>query len=105
MLIMIAGMALSTFVIRFFFIALAGRQRLPEPVAQALAFSPAVVLSAIVVTTLSGMAKEATDFESVIPALLSIAVAIAITFLRKNLLLAIGAGMAVYGLLNYHMMG
>ena len=93
--LLISGMALVTFLIRYPMIALSGRMQLPESLLQALKYVPPAVLTAIVVPTV--LIESGELWLSWENARLAGAIAALIVGLwRKNLLLTIVVGMAVF---------
>ena len=94
----IVGMAVTVFAIRFVFIGLAGRYKLPAAMEKALSFSPPVVLAAIVVTTVSGMLRANSDLQSAVLILTSLLTAFALALFKQNLFLAISTGMLLYAI-------
>ena len=91
--LLIAGMALVTFAIRYPLLLLVGRVALPAPAMQALRYVPPAVLAAIIAPAMlypnGTFALALTN-----PYLLAGAVAFAVAWWRKNLLLTIVIGMA-----------
>lgn len=93
--LLIAGMALVTFLVRYPVLALVGKIPLPERVFQALRYVPPAVLSAIIVP-----AVLLPDGESLLLGLenrrlVAALVAALVAWRTKNLLLTIIIGMAV----------
>ena len=106
--IIVVGMALVTFAIRYLVLALLGKINLPEPVFRALKYVPPAVLTAIIVPAMLFKNDElvinyTNDF--LIAGIISAIVA----WRSKNLLLTIVVGMAVLllwrWLLSTHMLG
>lgn len=96
-LMLIGGMTLVTFPIRYVLLAVSGRVNLPPRLQQALNYVPPVVLTAIVTPIV--LVSEDTLWLSIDnPRLVGAMVALAIGFWRKNLLLTIVASMAVFWL-------
>ncbi|MFC6668825.1 AzlD domain-containing protein [Marinobacterium aestuariivivens] len=98
--ILIAGMALLTFVPRYLPLALAGRVHIPPLIAQALRFVPIAVLSAIIAqTTLirGGQLDSSLDNPYLIAA-----IAAAITaFFSRHLFATVAVGLLVYGVARW----
>lgn len=94
MIWLILGMALVTFLTRAAFIVPNRKADLPEPVARALSFSPPAVLSAIVVTAVAGIVRDAPNWPEAGLAVLCIGAAMVISQRSGNLLLAITIGLA-----------
>ena len=92
----ILGMAITTFGLRFLFIGLATRYRLPSSVEQTLAFTPPVVLSSIVITTISNMTENTVSTFDIGVIYFSLLIAFGLTLYKRNILLALIAGMSVY---------
>ena len=98
--ILIVGMMLVTFGVRYPVLALLSRTRLSEAAMRALEFVPVAVLSAIVVPmAVSRNGEWAISFDN--PFLLASFIAIFIAWKSRNLLLTILLGMAVFLLLNW----
>jgi len=90
--LMIAGMALVTFAVRYPVLALVGKLDLPEPVFRALRFVPPTILAAIIVPAI--LLKDddlyiAADNSYLVAGI----VAGLVTWRTKNLLLTIVLGM------------
>lgn len=92
----ILGMAITTFGLRFLFIGLATRYRLPSSVQQTLAFTPPVVLSSIVITSISNMTANTVNTFDIGVIYSSLFVAFCSTLYKRNILLSLIAGMSVY---------
>lgn len=93
--LLISGMALVTFWIRYPAIALSGRLRLPERLRQALNYVPPAVLTAIVVPLIL-VHDDALWLGIDNPRLVGAIAAIGVGFWRKNLLLTIVVGMSAF---------
>jgi branched-subunit amino acid transport protein len=93
--LLIAGMALVTFAIRYTVLALSGRITLAPRFLQLLRFVPPTVLTAIVVPAVL-MPQDALWLDFTNARLVGAMAAIAVGFWRKNLLLTILVGMAVF---------
>jgi branched-subunit amino acid transport protein len=98
--ILIAGMALVTFAIRYPLLALVGKIKLPKPVFEALRYVPPAVLAAIIMPEVF-MPNGGPIQISVHNAHLIAGTATAIIMWRsKNLLLTIVLGMGIFLLLR-----
>ncbi|HVO41770.1 MAG TPA: AzlD domain-containing protein [Aggregatilineales bacterium] len=97
--ILIAGMALVTFSVRYPVLALVGKMSLPTPLRRALSFVPAAVLTAIVVPALLYPASsDHVDISLGNSQLFAGIVAIVVAWRSRNLLLTIVLGMlALWG--------
>ena len=93
--LIILGMFLVTFGVRYPVLVLVRVIRLPEPVAQGLKFVPPAVLSAIIVPTVLIPGGEGIDLALSNPPLFASLVATLIAWRTKNLLLTITTGMTV----------
>jgi len=94
-IIMIAGMMLVTFGVRYPLIALAGRVRIPPAIARALNYVPVAVLTAISVPlVLKPEGSWALGFDNAY--LVGSVVAVLIAWFSRNLLLTILGGMLVF---------
>ena len=98
-MILIAGMAAVTFLIRYPMLALVGRIELPRPVVEALGYVPPAVLSAIVVPFLLMPNGHSISLALTNRGLLAGVLAGLVMWRSKNLILTIVLGMAVYLLL------
>lgn len=94
-LILIGGMALVTFLIRYPAIALSGRLRLPEPLLQALNYVPPAVLTAIILPMVLVQGGELW-VSGANPRLVGAIAALGVGLWQKNLLLTIVVGMSVF---------
>jgi branched-subunit amino acid transport protein len=93
-LLLIAGMTLVTFVVRYPMMALFSRIPLPKPVFHALRYVPPAVLAAIIVPAVlmnSSSRIDVSPQNSYLPAAI---VAALVAWRTKNLLLTIVVGMA-----------
>jgi len=86
---------IGTFLLRLSFVGLAGRLSLPDPVARALRFVPAAVLSAIIVPAVFRTETGSLDLLLVAPRVLAALVAIAVAWRTRNILATLAAGMLV----------
>jgi branched-subunit amino acid transport protein len=94
-LILISGMALVTFLIRYPAIALSGRLKLSERWQQGLTYVPPAVLTAIIVPMVlvdGGVVWMSAEN----PRLVGAIAAFGVGLWRKNLLLTIAVGMATF---------
>ncbi len=98
-LLLVAGMALITFGIRYPMLVLVGRVQLPESVINALKFVPVAVLTAICVPAVL-LPKGELWIAPNNPWLLAGIVTILVSWRTKNLLLTIVVGMGSYLLLR-----
>ena len=94
--LLIGGMAIVTFGIRYPILALSGRLKLSPQVVQVLSYVPPVVLTAIVVPAVLMPASGSIDFSYTNARLVGAIVAVLIGFWRQNLLLTIGVGMLAF---------
>jgi branched-subunit amino acid transport protein len=94
-IILIAGMALVTFLIRYPMLALVGRVTLPQPIIRALHYVPVAVLTAIIIPTMI-MPQNEVDFTPGNAYLVAGIFSAVIAWRTKNLLLTIGLGMAFF---------
>ncbi|MFM7428244.1 MAG: AzlD domain-containing protein [Elainella sp.] len=93
--LLIAGMALVTFAIRYPVLGLSGRITLAPRFLQLLRFVPPTVLTAIVVPAVL-MPQDALWLDFTNARLVGAIAAIAVGFWRKNLLLTIVVGMITF---------
>jgi branched-subunit amino acid transport protein len=100
---MIAGMALVTFSVRYVMFAMAGRIRFPIWLKQALAFVPPVVLGAIIAPLIL-MPEGHLDMSFANPYFLAALVAAGIGFWRQHLLTTIVVGLVSFVLFKWMMM-
>lgn len=94
-MILIAGMTLVTFGVRYPVLALVSRVTLPEPVVESLRFIPPAVLTAIIVPAML-MPGGAVDLSPQNAHLIGGIAAGFIAWYRRNLLLTICLGMGVF---------
>lgn len=92
---LLGGMTLVTFLIRYPLLAMSGRLTLPPRLLQALNYVPPAVLTAIIVPTIF-MKGDSLWLGIDNPRLMGSLAAIGIGLWRKNLLLTILAGMGVF---------
>lgn len=97
--LLILGMALVTFGVRYPMLAVIGRLRLPDTVLRALRYVPAAVLTAIVVPAVL-MPDGAPDLRLENAYLSGSIVAALVAWRTKNLLLTIVVGMGAFLLLR-----
>jgi branched-subunit amino acid transport protein len=93
--ILIFGMTLVTFGVRYPTLALIGRMRLPEPVFRALRYVPVAVLTAIVAPAVL-MPEGELLLSPVNPRLIGALVAVLVSWYTRSLLWTIVSGMAVF---------
>jgi branched chain amino acid efflux pump len=96
----IAGVALSTFLLRASFIVFADPQRFPKRFRQALTFVPPAVLAAIVVPGLL-ISQGAIDLTAANPRWIAGVAAIVVAAKTRNALAAIATGMVALWLLQW----
>jgi len=94
-IILVAGMALVTFLVRYPILALVGRIELPARLIRALRYVPVAVLTAIIVP-IALMPQGEIDVTPQNAYLVAGAFAAVIAWRTKNLLLTIGLGMAFF---------
>jgi branched-subunit amino acid transport protein len=94
--LLISGMALVTFLIRYPIIGLSGRIKLAPQFLQLLSYVPPAVLTAIVVPAVLMPTGDQILVGYTNARLVGAIAAILVGFWRKNLLLTIGVGMAVF---------
>jgi branched-subunit amino acid transport protein len=93
--LLVGGMAVVTFAIRYSLIGLSGRIKLPPVVVSALRFVPPAVLTAIVVPAVlfpAGNLSVSLTNARLVGAMATVLFA----FWKKNLLFTIGAGMCFF---------
>jgi branched-subunit amino acid transport protein len=96
--LLLAGMFLVTFGVRYPVLALVSKITLPPLVSQGLKYVPAAVLIAIISPAIFFPDGEQFDLAWYNPALLAGLVAALVSWKSKNLLLTILSGMAVFWL-------
>lgn len=94
-LLLVAGMALVTFAVRWPVLTVVGRIPLPQPVLDALKFIPPAVLTAIIVPAVL-MPGGTLDLRLSNAYLVAGAASALIAWRTRNLLLTIVAGMAIF---------
>jgi branched-subunit amino acid transport protein len=94
-LLLVGGMAIVTFLIRYPVLAMSGRIKLSPQLLQILGYVPPAVLTAILVPAVL-MPEGAILFDYTNARLVGAIAAVAIGFWRKDLLLTIGVGMTVF---------
>jgi branched-subunit amino acid transport protein len=94
-LLLLLGMMLVTFGVRYPTLALVGRLDLPDPFFRALRFVPPAVLTAIIVPAML-MPAGPLDISHTNAYLVAGIASIGVAWWRKNLLLTIVAGMSVF---------
>ena len=106
--LIIAGMALVTFGIRYPLLAVLGKVPLPEPVLRALKYVPAAVLTAIIVPA-AVFKQDRLELTYTNDYLIAGIVSVLVAWRTKNLLLTIILGMAALmlwrWLLGTHVLG
>jgi branched-subunit amino acid transport protein len=102
--LLIGGMALVTFTIRYILIALSGRLRLSAGMIKALEFVPPAVLTAIVVPAVL-MPQGNLDLTMQNGRIFGAIAALATGLWRRHLLLTIVTGMAVFWLWQWIVSG
>jgi branched-subunit amino acid transport protein len=98
--VLIFGMFLVTFGVRYPVLALVGRLQLPEIVLRALRFVPPAVLSAIIVPAVFYPDGERLMWGLDNPRLIAAIIAILVAWRSKNLLLTIVVGMVALWVLQ-----
>ena len=99
-LVMIAGMALVTFAVRYPVMVLIGKIPLPDRVFRALRYVPPAVLAAIIAPAVLMPDGQTIDFSPTNSYLVAGVIAGLIAWRTKNLLLTIVLGMAIFLLLR-----
>jgi len=94
--VMILGMALVTFAVRYPVLVLVGKIPLPDRVFRALRYVPPAVLAAIIVPAMLIPNGESVDFSLSNSYLVAGVVSALIAWRTKNLLLTIVLGMALF---------
>ena len=92
--LVIVGLGVATYVIRFSFLGLVGDRTLPEWLLRHLRYTPVAILPALV--TPAVLWPEATGGALSAPHLVAAAVAVGVGYWRKNAVLAAVAGMVVF---------
>ncbi len=95
-IILIVGMAAVTFMTRYPVMVYFGRLEMPESVMRALRFVPPAVLTAIIVPMIVMPDGEQIAITATNPALFGGVAAGLVAWRSHNLLLTIGAGMAIF---------
>ncbi len=98
--LLISGMFLATFSVRYVLFAFAGRVRFPPWLNKALEFVPPVVLMAIIAPAVT-MPKGELWLSINNPYILASVVAVATALIRKDLLTTILVGMAAFAGLKF----
>ena len=96
--VLIGGMALVTFAIRYPLLALSGRIQLPYALVRALGFVPPVVLTAIVVPAVFFPDGQTLSVSLSNPRLVAALACVGIGVWRQNLLITIMVGMGTFWL-------
>lgn len=94
--LMIAGMAVVTFAVRYPVLWLVGRYQLPEAWLRALRFVPAAVLSALIVPAILFPTGGPLPNPVTNPYLVAGIVAAVVAWARRSLLLTLAVGMIVF---------
>ena len=94
--LLIGGMAIVTFSIRYPILALSGQLKLSPQVIQVLSYVPPAVLTAIVIPSVLMPSSNSIDLSYTNARLVGAIVAVLIGFWRQNLLLTIGAGLLAF---------
>lgn len=96
--LMIAGMALVTFGVRYPVLALVGKIQLPPTILRALKYVPPAVLAAIILPEVLFHGDQSIDISLTNSYLIAAVVAVLVAWRTKNLLLTIVLGMlALWG--------
>ncbi|NDJ51594.1 MAG: AzlD domain-containing protein [Chloroflexi bacterium] len=98
-IVLIGGMALVTYLIRYPVMSLVGRVQLPERFIQALKYVPVAVLTAIIAPAML-LPQGRLDLSLTNASLLGGIAAIGIAALTKNLLITIVGGLLIFFLLQ-----
>jgi branched-subunit amino acid transport protein len=98
--LLISGMFIATFSVRYVLFAFAGRVRFPPWLNKALEFVPPVVLMAIIAPAVT-MPKEELWLSPYNPYILASIVAVITALIRKDLLTTILVGMAAFAGLKF----
>jgi len=98
-LILISGMALVTYAIRYPIIVLLGRFAIPQSFFRALKFVPPAILTAIIIPALL-LPRGQLDLSPANSHLLAGLIAMAVAWRTRHLLLTIVVGMATFWLLR-----
>jgi len=93
---MVLGMAAVTFGVRYPVLALVSRVSLPPAALNALRYVPPAVLAAIITPAVLMPDGQQIDLSLDNAYLVAAVVAIGVSLWKKNLLLTLGAGMAVF---------
>ena len=99
-LVMVAGMALMTFLIRYPTMVLVGKIPLPDRVFRALRYVPPAVLAAIIVPSVLMPDGQNVSLSPTNSYLVAGIIAVLISWRTKNLLLTIVLGMAMFLILR-----
>ena len=94
--VLIGGMALVTFTIRYSMYALAGRIEFPPWLVRALRYVPPAVLTALIVPAVLIPTGETIQFGYTNPYLIGAIVALIVSWRSNNLLLTIVLGMLAF---------
>lgn len=99
-ILLVAGMALITFGVRYPMLVLVGRVQLPDSVARALRYVPVAVLTAICIPAMLYPKDNRVWLALDNPWLLAGVITILVSWRTRNLLLTIIVGMAAFLLLR-----
>lgn len=102
--ILIVGMFLVTFSVRYILWGTAGRFSFPGWASDALGFVPAAVLTAIIVPAVLMPDGKQLALHSSNPYMIAAMVAVAFSLWRNNLMLTIVTGMSVFMLLRWYVL-
>ena len=94
--LLILGMLIVTFGIRYSMFALAGRLEFPAPLVDALQYVPPAVLTAIIVPAVLNPTGHGIDFSFTNAYLIGALIAFGVGWFSKNLLLTILLGMLAF---------
>lgn len=94
--LLVAGMALVTFALRYPVLALLGRIQLPTAIRRALGFVPAAVLAALIAPAMFMPDGQHIVLHYRNAALIAGSGAVVVAWRSRNLLLAIVTGMAIF---------
>jgi branched-subunit amino acid transport protein len=94
--LMIAGMSLVTFAVRYPVLALVGKIQLPPTILRALKYVPPAVLAAIIVPEVVFNAEKQLDISLTNSYLIAAVITVLIAWRTKNLLLTIVLGMLAF---------
>lgn len=90
--IVIAGLGVGTYLIRFSFLGLIGNRDLPDWIVRMLRFTPVAVLPAVIAPMIATSGDGESDPFRYLAALTTVVVAL----VSKNMLLSIGSGLGLF---------